>query len=90
MFLKERHIARHMDVEKNLQAIEEATWLISYLKDFPRRDHSKAARASFWPVTENSMAVPCPLLRRSRLPNTRIDDVLQSLPPVMVTSFFRP
>ena len=36
------------------------------------------------------MAVPCPLLGRAHLPDTRITNVLQSLPPVMVTSFFGP
>jgi hypothetical protein len=40
--LKERHIARHQDVEKNIDAIEQTEWLISYLKEFPNNDRTEA------------------------------------------------
>ena len=45
--LKERHIARYMDIEKNLLNIEATNRFIFYLKDFPWQNHFEAACASF-------------------------------------------
>jgi len=88
--LKERYITRHINVEKNLQAIEEATWFISYLIDFPTSKHYEVVHAPFLPLVNYLEPINSPLPKRSTLFNTAIDDVLQSLPPVMVTSFFGP
>ena len=39
--LKERNIARHQNVEKNIEAVEETEWLLSYLMEFPIVDRSE-------------------------------------------------
>jgi hypothetical protein len=57
IMLKERHISRHMNVEKCLEAIEEASQLISYLREFPSKDNSNGLRTPFWPIgRENSIS----------------------------------
>ena len=38
IIVKERHIAQPQDVERNINAILQTKWLISYLKGFPSRD----------------------------------------------------
>lgn len=40
--LKKRHIARHQDVEKNIDVVEQTELLISCLKEFPSNDHTEA------------------------------------------------
>jgi hypothetical protein len=46
---KEKCVERIQHVEENLQAIEEARWLIKYLKNFPLQDRSENAKLPFWP-----------------------------------------
>jgi hypothetical protein len=88
--LKERHIARHMNVEKCLEAIDEASQLISYLKSFPSKDKASDSRAPFWPnVDILSISIPPSNVQNDVL-DSRIHGVLQSLPDVMVTSYFGP
>jgi hypothetical protein len=45
--LKERHIARYQNVEKNIEAVEETESLFSYLRDFPTADLTEGTRAPF-------------------------------------------
>jgi hypothetical protein len=47
-----------MNVEKCLEASEEASQLISYLGEFPSKDKSNDSRAPFWPIGgENSISL---------------------------------
>jgi hypothetical protein len=104
IMLKERHISRHMNVEKCLEAIEEAS-LISYLRMFPSKDKSNDLRAPFWPIGGENSISPGALEIKPNLensepiqassaalnsPNSAILNVLQSLSAVMVTSYFGP
>jgi hypothetical protein len=90
ILLKERHIARYMDIEKNLLAIEAIERFISYLKDFPLQNHFEAASAPFWPLLENLPTIHCPVPQEVQPLDSQVMDILQSLPLVMETSYFGP
>ena len=47
--LKERQIARHTQVERNMAAITETKWLKNYIAEFPRRNHVATTNNLFWP-----------------------------------------
>ena len=46
--MKERCISKRMYVQKNLDVIEEARWLVNYLIHFPTAYKSKAVCHPFW------------------------------------------
>ena len=60
--LKERQIARHTQVERNMAAITETEWLKNYLAEFPRRNHVATTNDHFWPdeYLENTSSVQQP------------------------------
>jgi hypothetical protein len=39
-------------VEKNIEAVEQIEWLISYLKEFPTKDRMEVIQSPFWPLEE--------------------------------------
>lgn len=90
ILLKERHIVHHMNVKKYLQAIDEASQLISYLKLFPSNDRTNDLNVPFWSGSENLLASLEPSSAQSDLPDLNIFIFLQSLPNVIVTSYFGP
>jgi hypothetical protein len=86
--LKERHIARHQNVEKNIEAVEETEWLISYLRDFPTTDRTECIIAPFWPLEEGTRST---VSNEARTPTLVIDDnVLIHLPLVIVQAYWGP
>jgi hypothetical protein len=86
--LKERYIARHQDVDRNIEAIFETEWLISYLKEFPTRDRMDAMQAPFWPIED----VEERQVRNEEVPSSSAqhESILTQLPPVMVRGYFGP
>ena len=46
--LKERQIARYIQVERNRVAITETEWLKNYLAEFPQRNHVATTNDPFW------------------------------------------
>ena len=90
ILLKERHIARYMDIEKNLRAIDVVDRFFSYLKDFPLQNHFEVASAHFWPFLENLSTIHYPVPQEVQPLYYQVMDILQSLPHVMETSYFGP
>lgn len=90
ILLKERQILRQTNVERNLEAIEETSKLITYLKEFPKRDRSMDALSPFWPFEDEGIEQNIMLSIEETTSNEAIASVLQSLPPVMVSDFFGP
>jgi hypothetical protein len=103
--LKEIHILWHMSVGKCLEAIEEASQLISCLREFPSKYKSNNLRAPFWPIggwnsisprtleIEPNLINSMPIQVTSAAlnsPNSAILNVLQSLLAVLDTSYFGP
>jgi hypothetical protein len=86
--LKERYIARHQDVDRNIEAVFETDWLISYLKEFPTTDRMEAIQAPFWPIED----VEEHQVRNEDVPSSSAqhESILAQLPPVMVRGYFGP
>jgi hypothetical protein len=86
--LKETQIARHQNVEKNIDAVEQTEWLISYLKEFPTNDRSEALQLPFWPLeetTENEV-------NHQVMPESTIVDenILAGLTQITVQAYWEP
>ena len=83
--LKERYIARYQDVDRNIEAVFEMEWLISYLKEFPTRDRMEAL---FWPIED----VEERQVRNEDVPSSsaQYESILAQLSPVMVREYFGP
>ena len=47
--MKERCISKRMYMQKKLDAIKEARWLVNYLIHFPTAEKTEVARRPFWP-----------------------------------------
>ena len=90
--LKERHIARYIDIEKNFLAIEATDRFMSYLEDFPLQNHFEIAYAPLWPLFANlppiHWVVPQDL--EVQPVDSQVMDILQSPPHVMEISYFGP
>jgi hypothetical protein len=86
--LKERHIARHQNVEKDIEAVEETEWLISYLTDFPTADRSEGTIDQFWPLEEGPRSI---MRDEAPTPTTVVhENILAHLPPVIVDAYWGP
>ena len=90
ILLKERHIARYMDIEKNLLAIEATDRFISYLKDFPLQNHFEAASRHFGLFWKFFQPYIVQVPQEVQPLDSQVMNILQSLPPVMETSYFGP
>lgn len=103
--LKETCISQYMNVEKCLEAIEKASQLISYFKEFSSKNKNNNLIAQFWPIEgdiltshgaldekpnlANSVSIGTSSVALNSL-NSTILNVLQSLSAVMVTPYFKP
>jgi hypothetical protein len=86
--LKERQIARHQNVEKNIDAVEQTEWLISYLKEFPTNDRTEALQLPFWPLGETTGNEG----NHQIMPQSAIVDenILTGLPQIIVQAYWGP
>jgi hypothetical protein len=86
--LKEKHIARNQNVEKNIEVVEQTEWLISYLKEFPTKDHMEVIQSPFWPLEEgitNEVSIEGVLSG-----NVVDESIFIHLPPVVVDAYWGP
>jgi hypothetical protein len=86
--LKEKHIARHQNVEKNIEVVEQTKWLISYLKEFPTKDRMEVLESPFWPLEEgvtNALSIEGVLSG-----NVMDESIFIHLPPVAVEANWGP
>ena len=86
--LKEKHIARHQNVEKNIEAMEQTEWLISYLKEFQSTNRMEAIQSPFWPLeegTRNEISIGDVALR------IVVDEnIFVHLPPMVIEAYWGP
>ena len=74
---KEKCVERFQNVEKNLEAIDQAKWLADYLEEFPEQDRSTAADAPFWPK-DNKVQTQQPKMHLQLLLKVKVERWIQA------------
>jgi hypothetical protein len=90
ILLKERHIVRHMNIEKSLKAVAETSKLIAYMHEFPLKDRTEERNLPFWPQVHDDIHPNDALSSERNGHDSAICNVLHSLPPVLVSDYFGP
>ena len=93
--LKERQIARHTQVERNMAAITETEWLKNYLAEFPQRNHVATTNDPFWPDeyimnTTSVQQLEEPGTTSNFAEEQETHDILANLPQVQSRTYFGP
>jgi hypothetical protein len=85
----------YKNVEKNLQAIDETSWLKQYLKEFPNGDREAQRALPFWPheqkrnVMEDS-ELEGVLHTKGHSRNTEVDLIMVTMPNPEARGYFGP